>query len=178
MSLAKNQDGIGLVEVILAFGVAVMVTVAMVSLGAYVLRVSTESSRLTQGTRLANQELESIRVARDLYVSSAVLSWEDFYNAVLGGGAVPVCNLTCTASDCSCGTNSCNVVLSGSTATIRKSPQRIVDSITVCFGARAVPPSGVRDLEKIDIVSVASWSIGGHQKSALNYTRLTNWKKQ
>ena len=178
MSLAKNQDGIGLVEVILAFGVAVMVTVAMVSLGAYVLRISTESSRLTQGTRLANQELESIRVARDLYASSPTLSWEDFYNAVLGGGAVPVCNLTCTASDCSCGTNSCYVSLSGGVASINKAPPKVVDGITVCFGAKPVTVAGVRDPEKIDIIAVASWNIGGHKKNALNYTRLTNWKKQ
>ncbi|HDQ88750.1 MAG TPA: hypothetical protein ENN92_01220 [candidate division WWE3 bacterium] len=163
---SKDEKGIGLVEVMLAFGVSVIVITALVSLSTFVLKSATTSSRMMQGTRLVNKEIEAVRVVRDLHISDENLSWEDFYNVVgaciLGSG---------TATDPVCSASACTVDLESEGTSYLLPVFNEADSITVCFGSREV----VSEPDKIDIIAVATWNIGGQTKYVHNYTRLTDW---
>jgi hypothetical protein len=155
-NLLNHEEGIGLVEIILAFGVSIIVMVALVSLATFTLRAASTSSRMMQGTRLANQELEILRSVRDSYSS-----WNDFYNVVHA----------CSA-DTACVSESCYVTLSTSQIS---NGAKTSDDITVCFGSREVAAGTLTDTSRIDIIAVATWTIGGQRKYVHNYTRLTDW---
>ncbi len=167
----KLESGIGLVEVLLAFGVSIIIITALVSLSTFVLRSATTSSRMMQGTRLVNKEIETIRVVRDIFVNDPDLTWEDFYNSVQG----------CVAMDA--GDNVCPSGVGGSCymdinhpSYIRSGPFAVPnENMTLCFGSRLVGPSANPDTDKIDIIAVATWTIGGQQKYVHNYTRLADW---
>ncbi|HOM78185.1 MAG TPA: hypothetical protein PLT50_03215 [bacterium] len=163
------SSGMGLVEVLLAFGVSIIIITALVSLSTFVLRTANTSSRMMQGTRLVNKEVETIRVVRDIFVNDPNLSWEDFYNLVQGCVAVDASGNACpSATSCYVDLNYSNYIRNGSFSVPN-------ENMTVCFGARLVGPAASPDSDKIDIIAVATWTIGGQKKYAHNYTRLTNW---
>lgn len=153
----KNK-GFGLVEVILSLGVAMVIVVALVSLSIYTLRSATQSQMLMEGTRMANQELEQVRVLRDRMISTH--SWSTFYDAMIA----------CTSKDCSAA-DACHI--DNSFNLIQTGAQTLGDH-TVCFWV-SEPDSTAK--EALDVITTATWSIGGVGKSANNYTRFTNWQK-
>lgn len=160
----KTEAGIGLVEVMLAFGVAMIIITALVSLSTFVLRSATTSSRMMQGTRLVNKEIETIRAVRDIYINDENLSWEDFYTNVSNCVAIDAGGNACPAGSCHVDFNFSGDIASG----FYSVPN---ENMTLCFGSRQVGA----DTDKIDIIAVATWSIGGQQKYVHNYTRLSNW---
>ncbi len=171
--IKENQEGLGLMEVILAFGVSIIVVTALVSLATFVLRSSTESSRMMQATRLANQELERIRVVRDLYIADEDLNWSDFYNAIRD----------CAFSDPPCGegsaTCSIDLTVAGTQNFIQYGNPPETDGITVCFAFREIrtQPDDSIDTNKADIIAIGTWVLGGERKYVHNYTRLSNWSR-
>lgn len=61
-----NQEGIGLVETIVALGLGVVVLTALVSLSVFTLRTSTRGKLMLEGSKRANEQLELVRAYRDL----------------------------------------------------------------------------------------------------------------
>jgi type II secretory pathway pseudopilin PulG len=168
----KKERGFGLVEVMLAFGVSVIIITALVSLATFVLKSATTSSRMMQGTRLVNREIETIRAVRDLYKTDENLSWIDFYNAV-NSLSTPCRAISGTSV---CPANSCHVELDNESMGYILPNSEDFDDISVCFGSRIVESSpGVTDPSKIDIIAIATWTIGEQQKYVHNYTRLADW---
>lgn len=78
MPIAKiNNKGIGLVEVILSLGIAVIVITSLVSLAVFTLRASQQSRYLLEGSKLASEEIELVRTFKDK--SS---TWIEFRSAI------------------------------------------------------------------------------------------------
>lgn len=165
LSKKNSQSGLGLVEVLLAFGISIIIITAIVSLSTFVLRTSSSSSRMMQGTRLMSRELEIVRATRDKYVNQAGLSWETFMNEISPCKAInngTVCgSLACTI----------NIQTLEVTHTVGVS-----DNITYCFGSRPVVVGGQTATDKVDIISVATWTVGGQRKYVHGYTRLAKWE--
>ena len=163
----KSEEGIGLVEVIISLGVAMIVVTAMISLSIFTLRTSTQSELLMESTRLANQQLERVRAARDEFDN-----WDDFYNAATGDS----CSTSCSEEDA---VQAC-YVNTGSSFTITRGSNPPTGSdakVTTCFFVSEVDlPSGGTDTSKLDITSVATWQIGGERKYTHSYTRLSDWQ--
>ncbi len=167
---SRSDEGLGLVEVILSLGVAIIVIVALVSLAVFTLRTASSSSRMLLGTRLANQEIETIRAVRDTYLADPDLSWSDFYDLI--SGCVAVSGEGADAEVCP-EESSCHVDLDNPAGVVSGPTE--FDDITVCLGSRAVFDGDEQDSSKIDVITVATWMVGGQRKYTHNYTRLTNW---
>lgn len=147
----QRSQGIALVEVIAALGIAVVVITALVSLSIFTLRSALRGKLMLEGTKIANRELELVRAYRDTN------TWNNF---IAGVGS-------CVSSDCSMDLSG---TLVNNSSTVQGSG---VEKITRSFRVVFIPsdtPNTVR-------VSVTvTWNIGSDVKGAYLYTDLTNWR--
>mgnify|MGYP001097427579 CR=1 FL=1 len=153
-----NEKGLGLVEVIVAMGVAMIIITAMISLAIFTLKATTQSKGLLEATRQANKQMEKLRAYRDNYVATS--SWEDFYNYLIVGGA-GYCSTNCSSG---------HVCYIDDNFAFHDAPNPN-PAPTACF--YAIPVSGNSNV--LNIVTIAPWQIGGETKSAYSYSRLSNW---
>jgi len=92
----NNNKGIGLIEVIIALGVATVVTTSLVALSIFTLRASLKSKLIIEGTKAANKEMEIIRAYRDQTTWSVFTS--KMYNGTPNcktpsGATAPLCHM-------------------------------------------------------------------------------------
>jgi hypothetical protein len=157
---ANAQKGMALVEVIAALGIAVVVITSLVSLSLFTLRSSLSSKLQLQGTKVATRESELIRAHRD---SSGVL-WDDFVTAIRGCYGANTCYMEPDGSAIRSGVwtdgTGIEVVERSFTATR-------LDGSQLQSGDRIV---------RIDVV--ATWLVGGADKSTHLYTDLTDWRPE
>lgn len=152
----KNQSGIGLIEVIAAFGITLIVLTALVSMSVFTLRSSLQSKLLLQGSKLANEELEMARAMRD------TTTWESFRTSMEA----------CTVK--------CSIYSSGSAFTVSQNEE--VFSLGTAEEThryfKISNPNGALDgTENLLRVSVnVSWTLGGQAKNVYIYTDLSNWR--
>lgn len=146
--LSNNNKGIGLVETILALGIAVVVITALVSLAVYTLRSSQQSKYLLEGSKLATEHVELLR----LYKDNA--GWSTFTGAV---GA-------CTGAT-HCSTDGIDVV--NTPATIQLSNNTSVQRyFTVDLSVTNV----------VRVTSIVEWQVGPDTKTTTIITDITNWR--
>ena len=154
-----NQKGIGLIETLLALGVAIIIITSMVSLAIFTVRASLQNKLLLSGTQLANQEIELVRAFRDSN------TWEDFIDELDGTNG-----LNCFTGDChmtNTGILSVNAgeqILNGGTVEEIKKKFMLTDI------------NGDQTLIRIAVT--VSWQIGTDVKYAHNYTELSDWRSQ
>lgn len=166
LSKKNSQSGLGLVEVLLAFGISIIIITAIVSLSTFVLRTSSSSSRMMQGTRLMSRELELVRATRDKYVNQDGISWASFMSVISPCKAIETNGTACGSHACTINIQTLEVTnVAGSS-----------DSITYCFGSRPVVVGGQTATDKVDIITVATWTVGGQRKYVHGYTRLARWE--
>lgn len=157
MKLKNNEKGIGLIETILAMGIAVIILTSMVSLSVFTLHSSLQNKLLLSGTQLADQEIELVRAYRDTN------AWETFVADVDGTNGV-----NCFTADCymdNAGSlnirNGINTINSGTPEQIQKSFR-----LTDVDGDKSV----------IKVAVNVSWKVGSDTKYAHNYTELSDWR--
>jgi len=152
-----NEKGIGLVEMVIALGVAIIVITAMVSLSVYTLRSSTQGEIMFEASKYANEYLERVRLTRD-----SSTSWSSFITTIQN----------CDTSNCYY--NSSGNVTTGQEAISGTSPQ-----VTRYFRVTNVSGGTVALTDTVVRVSVTvTWSIGGNQRSTYVYTDLSNWRRK
>jgi Tfp pilus assembly protein PilV len=147
IKLYKKSKGIGLVETILALGIAVVVITALVSLAVYTLRSSQQSKYLLEGSKLAAEHVELLRIYKD-----SGINWTDFVNAVSG------CTTPCSTDGSAVASNPATITLSNS-ATVQR--YFTVDTSVV----------GV-----VRVTSVVEWPVGPVTKKTTVITDITNWR--
>jgi type II secretory pathway pseudopilin PulG len=161
----KNQRGIGLVEVIISLGIAVVIVTSMVSLAVFTLRSTTQNELMIQGTRLADQQIERVRAYRDVIVAD--YGWEYFYNSLVDGAGNSYCAHNCTSS------STCYIDSNFNARTgVPPFNESNAGKIRTCYYPQAVPG----DPNVVDIIVVSTWEFSGETKYARNYTRLSNWR--
>ena len=146
--LSKNNKGIGLVETILALGIAVVVITALVSLAVYTLRSSQQSKYLLEGSKLATEHVELLRLYKD---STA---WTTFTGAV---GA-------CTGAT-HCSTDGSAVVNAPATITLSNNA-----SVQRYFTVTTPATNVVR------VTSIVEWQVGPDIKKTTIITDISNWR--
>ncbi len=157
------KEGIALVEVIAALGIAMVVITAMVSLSIYTLRSSTDSKMLMEGTKVTTREIELVRAYRD----TPELSWDDFLDSIKG----------CIDIDHPCYIDDSDInglhVIVDSSVSVGTGIEEIKRSFTATRvnGTQLVAGDTVAR-----ITATATWEIGGIAKSTHIYTDLTNWR--
>jgi Tfp pilus assembly protein PilV len=153
--LKKIQAGIGLIEVIVALGIAVVVITALVSLSVFTLRSSLQSKLLLEGTKIANREIELVRAYRD-----QSLSWAAFINGMDN------CFTSCYMSLDGLVVNSgVGVENSG------------LEQVEHFFRAESLSGTIVTASDQeVRIEVTARWNIGGELKQTQIFTDLTNWR--
>ena len=154
-----NEKGIGLVETLIALGVALVVITALVSLSVFTLRTSTQSKLLLQSSNLVNEEVELVRAFRD------VNSWSTFIAAVQG----------CDTGDCYIDLSPISVVSGQETS--GTGTDQVIRYFRV---SDPLEPGGdVNGTENLIRVSVTvTWFVGDDQKFAHSYTELSNWRPE
>ena len=152
-----DERGIGLIETLLALGVAVIIVTSMVSLAIFTLRASLQNKLLLSGTQLASQEVELVRAYRD------GRTWTEFLADVDGTNGID-----CFASSCymsNAGTLNVAsgelILAEGTTEETRKS-----------FGL--IDVNGDKSLIRVAVT--VSWTIGSDTRFAHNYTELSDWR--
>jgi Tfp pilus assembly protein PilV len=163
MSAVKmNEKGIGLVETVLALGVAVAVITSLVSLTLYTLRSSQQSKYMLQATKLANEELERVRAKRDSG------SWTVFMSSLKSSET----NINCELNPCSISPTYVvtqaveQIPIPGLTQTISRS-FTIDDPID---GSIAGTETMIR------VTVTVGWPLGGTTKYVYTSTDLSNWR--
>ena len=157
----KTSKGIALVEVIAALGIAVVVITSLVSLSLFTLRSSLSSKLQLQGTKVATRESELIRSYRD----NAGVPWASFVDAVKG----------CTDSSKCCMKSDGSGLQPGGVCTDGTGAELVTRSFTASKLDGFTPLASGDDAVRINIV--ATWTIGGQEKTTHLYTDLTNWRK-
>lgn len=150
----KNNQGMGLVEVIAALGIAVVVITALVSLTIYTLRASLESTLLLEGTKYANREAELLRA----YKSSSTVSWSTFVSRVA----------SCTAN------TSCHMRPDASGIDNGPAYENQGSNNQVSREFYTVDTSSSSNISHFVIVS--KWRIAGMSKETYLYIDLSNWQ--
>jgi Tfp pilus assembly protein PilV len=156
-----NDDGIGLVETLVALGITIVILTSLVSLSVFTVRVSLSSKLLLEGSKLASEELERVRAVRDR------AEWENgidgFIDLIHG----------CDTSDCFIN-DSLNV------STGRDTIGTGAEQVTRFF--RVTDPingDGIDQLVSDEVVRInvtTFWIVGGNSSYSHVYTDLTNWR--
>ena len=164
-NLRERQEGIALVEVIGALGIAVVVITALVSLSISTLRTSLNSKLLQESSDIANREVELVRAYRD----SA--SWSDFINGVDGCVGGNECHMKSdlTVAAGRCAQDSVSDSNCSSTS---------IEAVTRYFTASDASTGGnVSSTTTVVRITVSVlWTVGTENKSTYIYTDLTNWR--
>lgn len=150
----KNQQGLGLVEVIAALGISVVVITSLLSLTLYSLRTSLNSTLLMEGTKAANRQMELIRAYRD----SPATTW-----------AVFTYNIGMCVGNTQCSINPTTVSLETHETTVSTGGTVIHTYFTSTYDS-------TNNVAHVTVTS--TWSIGGQQKSTYVYTDFTNWQNK
>lgn len=154
-----NEKGIGLVETVLALGVAVAVITSLVSLTIYTLRSSQQSKYMLQATKLANEELERVRAKRDSG------SWTDFMRSID------------TTSNCE--SNPCSI---SPTYQVSQSVEQIrIEGLTQTISRSFIVDDPVDgsvsgDETMVRVTVTVGWPMGGTTKYVYTSTDLSNWR--
>ena len=156
INLFGNKKGIGLVETILALGISIVVITSLVSLSLYSLRISQASKFQLQGTKLASEELERLRAARDS------MSWLEFITALSPCINGNLCNI---GSGLSIAQGAESIPISGTSSVVTRS-FTVTDPINGSF-------EGNEQVLRFSVV--VTWTLGTAQKYARIYTDLSNW---
>ena len=154
-----TENGIGLVEVILALGISIIVITALVSLSIYTLRSSLNSKLLLNGTKLANAEVEMVRGYRD------TVGWATFASDMQN------CSSTCYFSSANTlvfGTDGIETVSNGNPA------EDIARYFVALDGITNGVVTGTTTIIRINVIT--SWTVGGVAKYARVSTDLSNWR--
>ena len=159
--ILKNEQGIGLVEVILALGISVVVVTSLVSLSVFTLRNSLQSRLLLRGRKTANEELERVRALRD-----NTADWGTFIGQLLGANCATQCYINVSL-----------IPVSGEDpqyVSATRPTENLWRSFTI---SDPVNLDGVSTADNVIRISVsARWFIGGIEKRANVYTDLSNWR--
>jgi Tfp pilus assembly protein PilV len=151
--LLKNQNGIGLVEVLAAFSISIVVITALVSMALYTLRSSLNSKLLLEGTKIATRETERVRALRD---TSA--TWVNFMTAV---------------NTCKTVSNKCHI--SPPSTVAQGTNTETIDGQAVIYSFYVVPDTNDPN-NIVRILVDVTWTVGGVPKGTHIYTDLTNWQ--
>ncbi|MEN9389802.1 MAG: hypothetical protein RLY61_886 [Candidatus Parcubacteria bacterium] len=145
-----NSKGIGLVEVILSLGIAVIVITSLVSLAVFTLRASQQSRYLLEGSKLASEEIELVRTFKDNSTT-----WSAFRTAING----------CTSS------SPCYINSGG---TGRTGGKEGIDFMDRYFYAA----QGASD-QIYTITAVVEWRFGaGADKKTVIVSEVSNWRNK
>ncbi len=165
MQLKKlNEKGIGLVETIIALGVAVIVITSLVSLSVYTLRTSNRGKLYLQGSKQANEGLELVRAFRDQQPT-----WNDVIVAFQNCDNGALCHISTSGSSLSPRPGEF-INTNGTTAT--------ADDVFWYFTARG-SGSNITATDNVIRIQVRSrWFVGDDEVDAYVYTDLSNWRNR
>ena len=158
----KNEDGVGLVEVIAALGLSIIVLTSLVSLSLFTVRSSLQSKLMLEGTKMANKQLELVRAFRD-----ASPTWENGSDGFLNQVMPCVPGSPCHMNVGTLSVDGSSDVIDPGTA----------EEIEVLFTASDPDDGGnlVVEDEEVRVSVIVRWTIAGDDKYARLYTDLTNW---
>jgi Tfp pilus assembly protein PilV len=159
----SNQQGLGLVETIIALGVGVMVITSIVSLSVFTLRSSTQSRLMLQATKVASEELELVRAKRD-----TANAWPSFRSSFYNPPGID-----CSVNDCYIDSNTL-VVAQGTELISETGGASMVRSFRV--SNPTAPATTWLNTNTLRFSVTVNWSVGGVTKSTHTYTDLTNWR--
>lgn len=153
MSIRRlNNRGIGLIEVILSLGIAVVVITALVSLAVFTLRASQQSRYLLEGSKLASEEIELVRTLKDKSTT-----WSDFQSEISG----------CIGTAQRCHINSNGTNASNGAETIDSFMDRYFYAV-----------QGATD-QIYTITAIVEWRFGtGADKKTIIVSEVSNWRNK
>lgn len=151
------EEGIGLVETMIAIGIAIIVITALVSLSLFTLRSSLQSKLNLQGTKVANQQLELVRAYRDTQ------GWDQFIS---------------TLQVRNCANNNCYVTTGLSLVSgLGEINPGTAEEIDYYFRITDPEDGFVEWNEKLLRVSVTvHWVVGSEDRYTYNYTDVSDWR--
>jgi Tfp pilus assembly protein PilV len=159
--LKLNKKGLGLVETILALGIAIIVITALVSLSLFTLRSSQQSKYLLEGSKYANEGLEIVRAFRES------TTWSDFHNKLLAcDEAAAQCHIAISGGNFSVVTNAEDL---GEPAV---SLVRFIRVTNLSNGVLTNPTTD--NVVKVSVT--VRWQIGTQLRYAHTYTHISNWQ--
>lgn len=164
----NNNKGFTLIEILLAFGVAVIVTVGMISLGISATRASVTNKAAGESAKVAQQEIERLKLLRD-----TAPGWEDFVSRVSACFASEEGYNPCHLEPSEAGTS---YDVKPGAGTVNPSTAFKVDHSFWVSG-----PGGGKLLETdfyAKVSETASWQVGSSEKAFTIETALSNWRLQ
>ncbi len=143
-----TNKGIGLIEVILSLGIAIVVITSLVSLAVFTLRASQQSKFLLESSKLAAEEIELVRAYKD---------------------SVPWATFIASMTACS---SACHIDDSGTPLTVSSGDETIDGFMDRSFSAAQAGSDQI-----YTITSTISWTFGTTTKTTVLVSQVSNWKK-
>ncbi len=148
MHISHNNKGIGLIEVILSLGIAIVVITSLVSLAVFTLRASQQSKFLLESSKLAAEEIELVRAYKD---------------------SVPWATFITSMSSCAA---ACHIDDSGTPLTVASGDETIDGFMDRSFAAVQAGSDQI-----YTITSTITWTFGVTTKTTVLVSQVSNWKK-
>ncbi|MFA6981671.1 MAG: hypothetical protein WC243_01440 [Patescibacteria group bacterium] len=162
MKVIKDQEGIGLVEVIFSLGIAVVILTSLVALSVFTLRTSTQNKLLIKGSSLATQQLELARAYRDTRDT-----WFDF-----------VTGMALCDEGVSCYVTNALVLVDNDELEDIPGAEGVTVFFTTADCTNDDPENDLIVDLSADCVRIsvqARWMVGGSPRYVHNYTDLSKW---
>jgi hypothetical protein len=155
----KSEKGIGLIETIMALGLAVVVLTGIVTLTINTLRSATHSRLMLSATTYASEELERLRALRDNN------TWQDFISLLTP------CNPLGTPIECMIKSDLSVYVDEREILGLGGEVMERYFIVTDVAGGALDPSDTV-----LRFSVTVTWFEGAHQRSVHTYTDLSNWR--
>lgn len=148
MRLLAQTKGYALIEILLAFGISVIIIVAMVSLAIVTVRAATTNRAYAEAGKVAQSQAERLKLKRD------TTTWSGFLSLMQGCSGL--CNI-----------NSAGSVASGAAVTVPTGPSDVHYYFTT-----SVDPT----FKEVTYTVVANWYISDVLKTYRIEGLLSDWQ--
>jgi hypothetical protein len=172
----KFRKGMGLIEVLGALTLSVVALTALVSMVIYAMRSSLQSQLMLEGTNMANEQLENMRLFRN------ASTWVDFKTAIINAGcrvgSDTYCQVSCSVGGF--GNVTCSIPNYSGTNPIGISGLETTEGLYTWFQAEdasATPPSNqvTPTTTIVRVTATSGWQIGSDRSTSVT-TDFSNWQ--
>ena len=162
----KNNNGIGLIEVIAALGVATVVTTSLVALSVFTLRSSLRSKLLMEGSKYSSQQMELLRAARDKN------TWTDFVNTLKSNKCVNLNTTDKVKIKCTVSTDGVISSISNPLDTYNSlAADKVLTGFYLTTDIVDIP-------QTVNVLVVSMWRDGNQDKISSLRSDFTNWQNR
>jgi len=149
---ANNPKGYALIEILLAFGISVVVILAMVSLAVVTIKASTTNRAYAEAGKIAQSQAELLKLKRD------TSTWSTFWTSTVVPCSTTLCYFHPTTK----------TLVTGSSGSVGISPSAVSFSFSTSYNPL--------DTKQFNYTVITTWNISNVSKTYKIEGLLSDWR--